>query len=257
MTDHPDLDDYIDPVIYDAENAQNESFETDGPFYLALAQRLGGTVLELGCGTGRITILLAQSGIDVTGLDIAPAMLQRALQKADGLPIRWVEGDVRSFQLDQQFDLICATGGVFNMLLTRTDQEAMLAQVRKHLTPKGIFAIDVVVPHPDWMSGNDSEALWDTYDTDDGRSIELFGTDHYDPLQQIKHEVVRRRWLTADGQEIVRSSSFAFRYIFPQEMEALLHYNGFSIQHRYADGKFEPPTSESQTIFYLCQKTRS
>ena len=255
MTGPKNLSEYIDPVIYDAENAQNEAFETDGPFYLALAQKVSGTVLELGCGTGRIAILLAQAGIDVTGLDIVPEMLERARQKSAGLPVRWVEGDVRSFQLAQQYQLICATGGVFNMLLTRTDQEAMLAQVREHLTPGGIFAIDVVIPQPDWMGDNEQEALWDTYNTEDGRKIQLSGTDHYDPLHQVKHEIATRRWLQADGQAVTQPSSFAFRYIFPQEMETLLHYNGFSIRHRYADGKFEPPSKESLTIFYLCQKT--
>lgn len=256
MINPTDLDEYIDPLIYDAENAYNDSFKRDGSFYLTLAKQLGGNVLELGCGTGRIAILLAQAGIAVTGLDLVPQMLARARQKAEGLPIRWVEGDVRSFQLEQHFSLVCATGGVFNLLLTRTDQEAMFSQVRKHLVPEGIFAIDVVIPQPDWMGSNEKKVVWDTYDTEDGRKIQLSGTDHYDPLQQVKHEVTYRRWLTANGQVVNKSSSFAFRYIFPQEMEALLHYNGFSIQCRYADGKFEPPTNESQTIFYLCQKTR-
>ncbi|MBN2362694.1 class I SAM-dependent methyltransferase [candidate division WOR-3 bacterium] len=61
--------------MYDCEN---NSFEPDGPFYLAIAKKLGGAALELGCGTGRITIPLAQYGIDITGPDIVPGMLERA-----------------------------------------------------------------------------------------------------------------------------------------------------------------------------------
>ncbi|MEM7034846.1 MAG: methyltransferase domain-containing protein [Chloroflexota bacterium] len=254
MNEQSRLPEYIDPLIYDAENAENEKFKTDGPFYVALAQQTSGSVLELGCGTGRIAILLAQAGIDVTGLDIVPQMLERARQKVAGLSLQFVEGDVRSFELGRKFDLICATGGVFNMLISQADQEAMLTQVRKHLTPEGIFAIDVVIPQPDWMGSNEIEELWDTYVTEDGRTIRFSGTDHYDPLHQIKHEAAHRRWLNSDGQEVAKSSSFAFRYIFPQEMEALLHYNGFSIRHRYGDGTFESPTKESQTIFYVSQK---
>ena len=250
------LEEYRDPVAYDAENAQNSSFMVDGPFYLSLAQQVGGTVLELGCGTGRITIPMAQAGIEMTGLDVVPQMLERARQKAGELSIRWVEGDVRTFQLEQSFNLICATGGVFNMLLTRADQEAMLQQVRKHLTPDGLFAIDVVVPQADWMVSHPEETHWDTYDTEDGRTIQLSGTEHYDPIRQIKHEVAYRRWTQPDGQPVTKISTFRFRYIFPQEMEALLHYNGYSIQNRYADGWFEPPNATSKNIFYVCKKTR-
>ena len=256
MTYQTNLEDYTDPIAYDAENAQNAQFATDGQFYLALARQVGGPVLELGCGTGRITILLAQQGIEITGLDLVPEMLERARQKAEGLSIRWVEGDVRSFQLEQQFRLICATGGVFNLLLTRSDQEGMLAQIREHLMPEGIFAIDVVVPRPEWMGNHAEEEPWDTYVTEDGREIHLSGTDHYDPIHQVKHEMAYRRWRGAEGQMVTKSASFAFRYIFPQEMETLLHYNGFSVQHRYADGKFEPPTTKSGNIFYVCQKNR-
>ena len=55
MIDHTNLEDYADPLLYDLENS---SFEPDGSFYLSLAQQVGGSVLELGCGTGRVTIPL-------------------------------------------------------------------------------------------------------------------------------------------------------------------------------------------------------
>ena len=83
-TEHNNLVEYEDPILYDCET---HHFEPVGPFYLALAQRFGGSVLELGCGTGRYTIPLAQAGVEMTGLDIMPPMLERARQKAKGLPI--------------------------------------------------------------------------------------------------------------------------------------------------------------------------
>ena len=72
MPDHTNLEDYTDPDLFDLEN---QDFEPDGPFYLALAKKLGGAALELGCGTGRVTIPLARQGIEITGLDIVPGML--------------------------------------------------------------------------------------------------------------------------------------------------------------------------------------
>lgn len=103
LTNSSNLEEYADPVIYDLENSK---FEPDGPFYLALAQRFSGPVLEIGCGTGRITIPLAEHGLDVTGLDIAPQMLERAKHKAQNLLIRWVEADARTFHLGTQFGFI-------------------------------------------------------------------------------------------------------------------------------------------------------
>lgn len=250
MIDHSNLEDYTDPAIYDAENP---NFEPDGSFYLALAKQIGGPVLELGCGTGRVTIPLSQTGIDITGLDVVPGMLAWARSKAQHLPIHWVEGDIRTFQLGRQFRLICATGGAFQMLLTRPDHEAALARIREHLAPEGSFAIDVVVPQPDWLGRRDEEQEWNTYVDGQGRSIRVTGTDYYDPIHQVKHETIYRHWPTETGQPVRQRVRFAFRYIFPQEMEALLHYNGFAIVACYGDAQFNPPTSESGTLFYVCQ----
>ena len=96
MLEHTNLEDYEDPVLYDLENRDSEQGVL---FYQSLAQQVKGPVLELGCGTGRITIPLAQQEIDMTGLDIVPGMLARAREKAGDLPIEWIEADVRDFHL--------------------------------------------------------------------------------------------------------------------------------------------------------------
>ena len=127
MFDHTNLEDYANPVLFDLENSD---FEPDGLFYLSLVQQVGGSVLELGCGTGRVTIPLAQHGIDIMGLDIVPGMLTRAKSKARDLPIWWIEADVRDFHLGKQFSLICAPGFVFEHLLER----AMLFSFRQDLS---------------------------------------------------------------------------------------------------------------------------
>ena len=110
MNRFDNLADYGDPIIYDQENS---SFEPDGPFFLKMAQQVDGPVLDLGCGSGRIAIPLAQKGVDITGLDVVPGLLAQAKRKAENLPIRWVEADGRDFQLGQQFDFIFSAGCVF------------------------------------------------------------------------------------------------------------------------------------------------
>jgi SAM-dependent methyltransferase len=251
MIDHTNLEDYADPALYDLENSD---FEPDGPFYLSLAQQLGGPVLELGCGTGRVTIPLARQGITMTGLDIVPEMLARARRKAGDLPIEWIEEDVRDFHLGKQFNLICAPGCVFEHLLERVDQEAMLACVHEHLAPEGFFVVATRFPRPVSMVNVEEEQDWFSYTDENGRDVRVTGTDCYDPVRQIKHETAYRRWYDAEGKEVTRRARLALRCIFPQEMESLLHYNGFTVHHRYGDWDSGPLTGESDLIISVSKK---
>ena len=254
MTDHTNLEDYADPILFDLEN---NDFEPDGPFYLSLAQQVAGSVLELGCGTGRITIPLARHGVDIVGLDIVPGMIARAKSKAGDLPIKWVEADVRDFHLGQQFDLICAPGSVFEHLLERADQEAMLACVREHLAPEGLFVLAIRFPGPKAMVNAEEEQDWFSYTDENGRAVRVTGTDSYDPVRQIREETAYRRWHDAAGREVTRRARLALRLIFPQEMNCLLHYNGFTVLHRYGDWDFGPLTDQSRRIIQVCKRTSS
>jgi SAM-dependent methyltransferase len=251
MNSTSNLDEYADPVLYDLEN---NHFEPDGPFYLALARRFDGPVLELGCGTGRITIPLAQQGIDITGLDLVPQMLERAKRKSDNLPIYWLEADVRNFSLGRQFRFIFESGATFQHMLARPDQEALFARVRAHLEPQGYFVVGAVMPNGDLMANEVTEQEWFSYTNDQGQVVRVSGTQHYDPLKQIKTETAYRRWRNSEGQEVVRCAPLMLRYTFPQEMEALLYYNKFAIVERYGDTDFSPLTAESKHMFYVCQK---
>jgi SAM-dependent methyltransferase len=249
MIGHTNLEDYQDPVIYDLENTELD----DVPFYLSLAQEVNGPVLELGCGTGRVTIPLAKEGINITGLDIVPGMLARAKEKAGKLPIKWVEGDTRNFQLGRQFDLIYTAGSIFQHLVKRSEQEMLLACVYEHLTPEGLFAVDLLYPSQGRMEDSE-EKEWFRYENEKGQTVRVTGTDKYDPVSQIKHETAFRHWQDENGQEIVKQARYALRIIFPQEMEALLHYNGFSILHCYGDFDKSSITAESQRMIYVCKR---
>jgi SAM-dependent methyltransferase len=255
MIDHTNLEDYAHPILFDLENSD---FEPDGPFYLSLARQVGGPVLELGCGTGRVTIPLAQQGIDITGLDVVPGMLAQARSKAGDLPIQWVEADVRDFHLGRQFNLICAPGCVFEHLLERADQEAMLARVREHLAAEGLFVISIRFPHPESLEANEEEGQeedWFSYTDASGREVRVTGTDWYDPVRQVRHETAYRHWYDAGGEEVTRPARLALRAIFPQEMQALLHYNGFTVLQRYGDWDSNPLTGKSHTVVHVCKKT--
>lgn len=250
MIDHDNLAEYADPALYDCEN---DDFEPDGPFYLSIAQRVGGSALELGCGTGRITIPLAQHGIAITGLDVVPGMLARAQDKAKDLRICWVEADARSFHLDTQFHLVFAAG-TFQHFLELSDQEAVLARVREHLVPKGYFAVAVGFPHPERLRDVEEEKEWFSYFDEYGRQVRVSGNYVYDPVKQISIETAYRRWHDSEGREVVRRAPLAQRVFFPQEMEALLHYNGFIVSECYGDWDLNPLASDSKIMICVCQK---
>src|SRR5215210_8649168 len=95
LIDHDNLEEYADPVAYDRQDTS----DTGVAFYTALAQETGGPVLDIACGTGRVSIPMARLGLAVTGVDIVPGMLDQARRKSAGLPVRWVEGDGRTFDL--------------------------------------------------------------------------------------------------------------------------------------------------------------
>lgn len=245
------LIEYADPQTYDLEN---DEFEPSGSFILEIAKRTGDPVLEVGCGTGRLTIPLAQHGMSVTGLDIVVGMIERANEKAQDLPIEWIEADARSYQLNRTFRLIFESGSVFQHMLTRPDQEAFLARVREHLHDDGLFVVSAIFPRTSLLGSVDEEQEWFTTQHPSGYEIHVSGTEYYDAVRQIKVETAHRRWRDNDGKEVVRVAPLSLRYLYPQEMEALLHYNGFTVLERYGDYDSGPLTNKSRMQIYVCKK---
>jgi SAM-dependent methyltransferase len=249
-TSFANLLEYSEPDLYDLENPD---FAPDGAFYLALTQQYAGPVLDLGCGTGRITIPLARHGVPITGIDVMPAMLARAQSKAANLPITWVQADVRAFQLPAHFRLILDTGTTLQHVLDRVDHEAVLARVREHLTPDGYAVFHTFAPHPTRLV-NMAEHDWFTYAAEPGRTVRVSGSIRYDHRNQVFHEDAIRRWQDVTGQEIVRSAPLARRMFFPKEFELLLHYNGFKVVQQYGDWNGSPITNDSQLMIMVCAR---
>jgi len=247
-----DLSFYADAVLDELVSGEPQ---IDGSILLDLARRAQGPILELGCGYGRITVPLAQRGVsDLTGLELSAPSLAYARQRSRDLPIRWVEADVRNFHLETRFALIFARGDVFNFMLTRSDQEAMLARVREHLAGGGHFLFDNLPIRPDHMIDEPEETAWYTIDHPNGRVIHVSGTAHYDHIRQWYIQNGAERWDSPDGELVRPPWQLTLRYVLPQDLEALLHYNGFDVVDRFSDYDGSPITQEEPGYVYLCCK---
>ncbi len=241
---------YADPLIYDLESGR---YDPAGSILLKLAAQTGGPILELGCGTGRVTVELARLGLDMTGLELAPAMLERARQKAAGLPITWINGDARDFQLGRRYGLIFTSGAVLQHLLQPADQEAMLARVRQHLAHDGRFVVDAMFKRPEKMVDVTRPVHWYSFDDDQGRRVEVSGTDHFDHANRLWTQTIYRQWQDGQADQPVRPVKLALRYFFPEELDSLLHDNGFRVLDRFGNWQGEPFTQESQMQIYVCR----
>ena len=259
MLDHNNLEEFADPVNYD----RADPGDTGVAFYSALAQEAGGSVLELACGTGRVTIPIAKLGFLVTGLDIVPGMLAQARSKSVDLSVRWVEGDARTFDLGEHFRLIFLTGDAFQAFVTNAEQAAVLQRVYAHLDDQGLFTFETrnpLFPNTNTRQGlfvtlesQDEEVSWPSYINVDGYEVHITTTQVYDHVAQIVHVTGTKRWYDGE-QERTQITRTALRYTFPQELAALLHYNGFSILRQYGDWNEEPLTATSPSIISVCRK---
>jgi SAM-dependent methyltransferase len=246
---------YDDPTFYDRiTSPPGGSLD----FHLSVARASAGAVLELACGTGRLTIPIAQALADeptrrVTGLDLAPAMLDAARRKAAdaGVDVELVEGDMRHFALGRRFGTIFVA---FNSLLHLTTNEALRACftcVREHLAPGGTFAFDIFNPSIQTLARAPDERTTQTrlLDAELGE-IHVETTVNYDAATQVN----RAAWhLSAPGRPNYLTIPLHLRCIFPQELPMLLAANGLRLESRSGDFGGEPFTSESPRQVCVCR----
>src|SRR2546421_5375743 len=252
MNHDDNLEDFRDPQIYDL---QDEGYYDDYPLTEQWARSLGGPLLDLACGTGRMALRMAALGYQVTGVDITPEMIARARQKAEqqAVSIDWVVADARTFHLQKQFPFMYMLENVFQFFLTREDQEAMLARVREHVHPEGCFLFETRNPSP----RNPLEVRHpepQKYTTPDGGQLVATEQQYYDPMTQIQHYTRHLTFLHPEGHHEEKTYRTALRYVFPQEIEALLYYNGFQIRSCYGNWQQDPLTATSRSMIYVCQR---
>ena len=220
-------------------------------FWLSQANIHGGPVLELGCGTGKLAIPLAEAGFSVAGLDNSPALLRFAANRSDD--VRWIEGDMRSFDLDERFALIMLPSNNLGHLHAPEDFEGCISSVKRHLRPGGAFVIDVFVPNLKLLlRGADEEYVLDEYDSPEGQGrVRVMARSHYESTTQIMRTTTVRQ---AAGQpDLV--GSLDLKMYFPRELEALVQCNGLRIAARYGGHDGEAFDEQSRFQILVCRKS--
>jgi len=240
---------YWDGQHYDL---QNRDYVNDIPFYLRKARQYSEPILELACGIGRITIPIAEQGIDITGLDISEPMISYAKKKAKekGVTVEWVKADCRNFKLDRKFNLIFFP---FNSIAHLHDLESIkscFSCVKMHLKDEGRFIIDIFNPCLDILI-RDSSIRYPVaeYPDPNGKgTVVITENNLYDTSTQIN----RIKWYYKIGSEPEVMKELNMRIFYPQEIDVLLHYNGFKIEDKFGDYDETPFTSTSPKQVIVC-----
>lgn len=242
---------YLDGKHYDQFFANGSE---DLPFWISQANKYGDPILELACGTGRVTIALAQAGFNVTGIDNAEGMLKEARRKSAeaGVEIEWIKADMRDFNLDKEFSLIILPANTLCHLLRLGDFEACLANVRKHLAPHGRFVINVFVPKIELLINKPGERFpFSEYDDPDGRGrIVVTESYEYESDTQIKRI---KTYHSIPGERAEIEGDLNMRMYFPQELDALIKYNGFGLECKYGSYAQTAFDMESDKQLLVCR----
>jgi SAM-dependent methyltransferase len=232
-----DEDGYFDARVaarYDESSADMFEPEVVDPVVDLLAELAGdGHALELGIGTGRIALPLAQRGVPVHGIELSKAMAAKLQEKPGGDEIGVTIGDFSSTRVEGTFSVAYL---VFNTIMNLTTQAAQVAcfrNVAAHLVPGGCFVIEVSVPDLQRLPRGETIRPFTVTET-------YMGFDEYDVVNQ---GLVSHHFQLADE---VERSSIPFRYVWPAELDLMAELGGMKLRDRWSGWNRERFTSESE-----------
>lgn len=233
-------------------------FPGGGPavdFYRDYANRHGGRVLELGCGTGQKLIPIASDGHQSVGLDSSSDMLSEAQRKANerGVAVEWMQGDMRAFDLGRTFDVVFIAANSLLHLHETEDLLSCLRSVRRHLAPGARFVFDVFSPSVRLLADADGvrrarESL--SFTDPDRGDVTVDVAEIYDAPAQV----TRGTWyLSTSSEPDFVVAPLEIRSIFPQELPLLVSLGGLRLVERFGDWSGRPLAPESALQICICE----
>ena len=246
-------DDYA--PFYDWENARTLG-RRDVPFWRNLALHVGGRVLELGCGTGRISMPLGRAGVPLVGIDRSVPMLARARQRVRRSRldnVHLIRGDIRTLPFTSTgFAMVMAPYGMLQSLLRERDLAATLASVHRVLRKGGTFGIELVADLPAWEEYRKRISL---------KGWRRRGGAHVTLVETVRQD--RARHLTIFDQEFTerrgtarRSHRFAltFRTLSVPQMVRRLERAGFEVSALLGDYRGGPWDPRAEVWMIIAKK---
>lgn len=241
---------------------EHRDFRDDLPLYLGLARASSGPVLDAACGTGRVSLALAEAGHSVTGVDVSAPMLAIARSKLSRKPlaerVRLVHADIRTMDLGERYGMALVALGSFHHLLSGPDQRRALGRLASHLVPGGLLAIDLVNPSPEWLAAGDGtlvHQLTAPYPTPEGpdQLTKLVArTSHFET--QLEQSLLFYDRATPDGAVTRRSFRMEMRLLFRYEAELLLEMEGFRLRDLYGGYDLEPYGGSSARLILVAER---
>jgi SAM-dependent methyltransferase len=266
MTPSESYDEYrFIAELYDHVGPYRE--RQDVGFFVEAAKESGGPVLEAGCGTGRVLIPTARAGIEITGLDLSPDMLEICKRKLAAQTeevrgrVRLVEGDMRNFELGQTFRLITLPFRPFQHLTTVEDQLACLGCIHRHLSADGKLILDIFNVKIESLVGTafgEEGGDEPEFSMPDGRKvIRRNKIVSRDALNQINYVELIHYVTHPDGRQERLVQAFPMRYFFRFEAEHLLARAGFKVEQLYADYDKSPYGSKYPgELIFVAEKAK-
>ncbi|MDE5419744.1 class I SAM-dependent methyltransferase [Labilibaculum sp. DW002] len=238
-----------DANIYDGMNTNLADLE----FYKRwLPKNKDARILELCCGTGRLTIPIAKAGYDICGVDYTSSMLEQAKVKAseEGVKIEFIEADIRTLDLPEKYDLIFIPFNSIHHLYKNEDLFKAFNVVKNHLKEGGLFLLDCFNPNIQFIvEGEKEQKEIAEYTSKDGREILIKQIMRYENKTQIN----LIEWHYFINGEFNSIQNLDMRLFFPQELDSYLEWNGFNIIHKFGDFEEKAFNDNSEKQIFVCQ----
>jgi len=203
----------------------------------------GGRALELAIGTGRVAVPLAQRGVDGTGIELSPYMLERLRAKPGAAGIEVVEGDMTTARAPGEFSLVYLVYNTITNLTSQDEQVACFANAARHLRPGGRFVVEVFVPILRLLPPGERFHVF-------AEEPGYHAFDEYDVVNQIEWSHHLR--LREDGT--YRRFSAPYRYVWPAELDLMARIAGMRLVERWADWNRSPFTADSEQHVSVWEK---
>ncbi|SLM17342.1 hypothetical protein SPIRO4BDMA_10010 [uncultured spirochete] len=236
---------------------QNTCYEL--PAYIEFMKTYGNTILELGSGTGRLTIPLAHAGARITGLDINDDMIalcQRKINDAIKNNIKIIHGDMTNFHLSDSFDLVVAPCNAINHLLSLDELTKMLLCVRDHLRPNGRLIIDNSLPRVDELLKSNGELeINDFVNKEKNTVIRDYYVANYDFVNGLEYDHIKLEEYANNSLMRVEEIDETTAFYYPRELRYVLMSNDYTIEREIGSLKNGTKlTKESKEMVFICSK---